>query len=118
MKRVFSSDDGAVIEIVRALLARDGIETNVFNENLAAATGMLPFFFAMPEIWVIRDDDEQPAKAIVARFESGELREELPNEPWTCPKCGQMIEGQFTECWQCDLPDPRGHPASQCPECG
>lgn len=116
MKRVFSSDDGPVIEIVRTLLARGSIETAVFNENLAAATGTLPFFVARPEIWVIRDEDEQPARVIVARFESGDLLDELPKEPWSCPQCGHMIEGQFTECWQCDLPDPRDDPESQRPE--
>ncbi|MGH7830408.1 MAG: DUF7577 domain-containing protein, partial [Candidatus Binatia bacterium] len=22
-------------------------------------------------------------------------------EPWQCRKCGEVIEGQFTDCWNC-----------------
>ena len=22
-------------------------------------------------------------------------------QPWTCPTCGETIEGQFAECWNC-----------------
>jgi predicted amidophosphoribosyltransferase len=33
-------------------------------------------------------------------------------EDWTCPGCGETIEGQFTECWSCghEAPATEGEP--------
>jgi hypothetical protein len=31
---------------------------------------------------------------------------EIAAEPWTCPQCGERIEGQFGVCWQCGAERP------------
>ena len=64
MKRVFASQDQAAIAIVRELLANEGIETTIQNENMSAVSGEVPFTLAMPEICVVRDEDEAQALAI------------------------------------------------------
>ena len=28
--------------------------------------------------------------------------QKAPQPLWTCPNCGEVIEGQFTQCWNCD----------------
>ena len=104
MKKVYSTSDQAAIAIVRDLLAQQGIESRVLNENTAAVLGEIPFLRATPEVWV-RDEDGAQAAAIVERFESGETRESLARPAWTCPKCGEQIDGQFTECWNCVAPE-------------
>ena len=101
MKKVFTTSDRAAIEIVRNLLAEADIESEVFNEAIPWGSGEIPFFSAMPELWILRNEDEHRALAIIEQYESGEAREALPKEPWKCPTCGEMIEGQFTECWRC-----------------
>lgn len=101
MKRVFPSQDRAAIAIVRELLANEGIETIIQNENMSAVSGEVPFTLAMPEIWIVRDEDEARALTIVRGFDSGEARDQEGQEPWTCPRCGEAIEGQFTACWKC-----------------
>lgn len=118
MKRVYASKDRSAIEIVRTLLADDGIQTTIFNEATGSVLGDIPFFLAMPEVWVLHDDDEPAARSIVAQFESGAIRDSLPSEPWVCPKCGELIEGQFTECWRCVEYDPRTEPDGRCDHCG
>jgi rubrerythrin len=118
MKRVFASKDRSAIEIVRGLLADEGIRTTVFNEATGSVLGDVPFFLAMPEIWVLADEDAAPARALVERYESGALRASLPKEPWVCPDCGELIEGQFTECWHCLEHDPRDEPDGRCEHCG
>ena len=105
MKKVFASDDQTAIGIVRDLLSQAGIETRVLNESTASVLGSVPFFVALPEVHILRDEDEARARTISARFESGEFRGALPNEAWTCPRCGETIEGQFTECWKCGPKD-------------
>lgn len=101
MKCVFASQDQSAIAIVRELLANEGIGTNIQNENMSAVSGEVPFTLAMPEVWVERDEDEARALTIVEGFDSGEARDQQCKEPWTCPHCGETIEGQFTSCWKC-----------------
>ena len=118
MKKVFASNDPTRIQILRDMLAHEGIETTVLNESTSAVLGEIPFFSAMPEVWILHDDDGPRARAIVERFESGEVRDAARKPPWTCPQCGQQIEGQFTECWSCDANDPRHDREARCHECG
>lgn len=104
MKRVFASQDRAALAIVHGMLADEGIETTIQNENTSAVSGEVPFMLALPEVWVLRDEDEAPARVIVERFHSGEALDQKPSQPWKCPHCGEMIEGQFTACWNCGTP--------------
>ncbi len=101
IKKVFTSSDRAAIEILRGLLAQEGIESTVLNENIASALGGLPFVVAMPELWILRHEDEARAGAIVERFESPGGGRSADAGCWTCSECGEVIEGQFTECWSC-----------------
>jgi len=117
MKKVYASGDRSQIEIVSQLLREKGIESCVLNEKNAFVIDIPPFFNGHPELWV-RDGDESRAKALVARFESGEARDDRHAAPWRCPACGETIEGQFTECWNCTVDDPRDDLESRCKECG
>ena len=105
MKRVFCSDDQTAIGIVCGLLSQARIETRVLNESTASVLGSVPFFVALPEVHVLHDEDEPRARTIIAQFESGVVRDALPNQPWICPRCGETIEGQFTDCWKCSPKD-------------
>jgi hypothetical protein len=53
---------------------------------------------AGPSVWVPDLQAEKAVRLIIAHF--GEAQPG-PGEDWTCPGCGEEIEGQFTECWQC-----------------
>jgi hypothetical protein len=107
MKKVFAAKDPAVMVIVRDLLSRDGIETKVLNEHTASVLGEIPFLLGQPELWVLRDEDVPAARDIVARYASGAILDELSHESWTCATCGEVNEGQFTQCWKCEENDPR-----------
>lgn len=104
MKRIFASQDRAAISIVQGLLADEGIDATIQNENMSAISGEVPFTLAMPEICVLRDEDEARALAVVERFASGDGRNQGLTKPWKCPSCDRMIEGQFTACWKCGTP--------------
>lgn len=101
MKKIYSSQDVSEIEILRGLLAEEGIKTTVLNEDVGEIAGVVPFTQAMPQVWVINDEDEERALTIVERMDSGEVRESLGGTPWTCARCGEAMEGQFTTCWKC-----------------
>ena len=118
MKKVFASKDQAAIQIVRDLLHEQGIETKVFNESTAAVLGDIPFFHAMPEVWVLREEQVASAKAIVQSFESGDALDDRDRPDWICDQCGETIEGQFTSCWSCTGTDPREENEATCDNCG
>ena len=118
MKRILSVKDPATMAVVRDLLLRKGIETRMLNVDATPAFPGVPLLEAVPELWIVRDEDEASAREIVVRFESGAIRDELSSEPWTCPRCDEVNEGQFTQCWRCTENDPREDREAQCPECG
>lgn len=66
------------------------------NEFLGGAAGELPPHECWPELWVIEAADWARARALV----DAELAP-ADATPWTCPGCGETIEGQFAQCWHC-----------------
>ena len=109
MKRVFASQDQAALAIVRELVANEGIGTTIQNEKMSTVSGEVPFTLALPEVWVVRDEDEVRALAIVEAFNSGEARDQQCKESWNCPHCGETIEKQFTSCCKCGTTRPAAH---------
>jgi len=93
MKLLYSSDDIRGIGLVRSALDNAGIAYKMQNETMP-----YPGAIFYPEIWVI--EDSEFARAC-------ELREAVTKLPatrqsaWTCPSCGEKLEGQFESCWKC-----------------
>ena len=97
MLLVYSSPNPLMVGHIRNLLEVEDIACLVKNEYLSGAAGELPPTEAWPEIWVIEPRDHEHAREIVANA----LQEPPTIERWACPQCGEVIEGQFTECWKC-----------------
>ena len=99
MKLVFTANTmSANQEIVKGLLEKAKIPCIVRNEYLSMAAGELAPADCSPEIWIMNDEDYPRAKAIVDALRNAKV--ETP-DAWTCPNCGEPIEGQFTSCWKC-----------------
>jgi hypothetical protein len=96
LKIVYSSPNLALVVHFRALLENEGIACRIRNEYLAGAAGELPPVDCWPELCV-DDPDEQRARRIIA----GVRNASAPAPAWTCAGCGECIEGQFTDCWNC-----------------
>ncbi len=96
MKRLYGSDDRALIAHLRALLETRGIACVLRNEFLGGAAGELPPHECSPELWVVDEADWVRARQLV-EAETGPV----DTTPWTCPGCGEIIEGQFARCWHC-----------------
>lgn len=78
------------------LLLSAGIRAEVRNAFLAGAVGEIPFIEAGPQVWIDERQDPESARAILAEARQADTR-----PPWQCANCGEMIEGQFTSCWNC-----------------
>jgi putative signal transducing protein len=109
MRKVYTSDSLIEIAHLRNLLELAGIGCIVRNERLSSISGEIPFVECWPELWVCRSGDALRARGII------DLALEAPagGAPWTCPRCGEQIEPQFAECWQCAAARP-GPTASTC----
>lgn len=73
-----------------------GVRAEVRNTFLCGALGEIPYLEAGPQIWIGADENEAQAQAVLA---AAQRRPVLP--AWYCAGCGETIEGQFAQCWQC-----------------
>jgi len=80
------------------LLHHAGIEVERRNQFAAGGMGELPAMDVMPELWV--EEDLLPrAEAILQQLKEPQKVSDI--KPWACPTCGEQIEGQYSQCWQC-----------------
>jgi hypothetical protein len=63
MKLVFSSPNSALVGLAQSLLESANIASEVRNEVVSQAMPGLPF---TPELWVLRDEDFEEARSLVA----------------------------------------------------
>ena len=98
MKRVFKDADPVLSGFVETLLVNAGIECTVRNQYLGGGVGGIPVNECWPEVWVLNDEDMNAAAELVERFLTTQT---TTTSAWTCSQCGEHIEGQFAQCWNC-----------------
>ena len=96
MKKLTSAETLVLINHYKNVLAAEGIQTEVRNQHLSSIMGEVPFFETWPQLWVVNDLDFDRAKQLIESADN-----EAPMEPWSCSKCGEQNEGQFSACWKC-----------------
>lgn len=102
MTKVYAALDRLLAHHARNLLESAGIRVTLLNENVAGAMGEVPFLECETELWV---DDRLAARAREILRES--LEAPLAGGPaWLCP-CGETIEPQFAQCWNCGATAPQ-----------
>jgi len=82
---------------VKSVLEEENIGCLIKNQSLSGAIGELPPIECWPEVWVMDDGDYKRAMELIHSIVSPS---ESKLEAWHC-FCGEIIEGQFTSCWQC-----------------
>jgi len=99
MKRVYSSLNSMLVDNMANALEQEGIPCEVRNRNARSAIGELPISSVYVELWVDDEHAETASRQIEAAIHSGE--ETSQGESWTCPRCGESIDGSLAECWRC-----------------
>lgn len=99
MKLVHTSTWPAEAYLLKGYLETAGIPAIVQGGELVGLQGALPLTETRPSLWVADADHEQATLLV---------REFLRSRPaldgatlWRCPTCGEYLEPQFTDCWQC-----------------
>lgn len=104
MQRIYSHPIATMVHQVKNVLKNHGIDTQVRRENLANASGGIAPNEAWVELWLIDEKQLQEAERIVEDIINDTETENA--SPWTCPNCGEKIEGQFAACWNCGTEEP------------
>jgi rubrerythrin len=95
--KVFEDFDLSLVGQMRSVLESHGIRTFLKNEFSTGALGELPFVEAVPQLYVIEDGDAERARSLIEKVS----REAVSAGEWTCPRCGEVSDGNFDQCWKC-----------------
>ena len=102
MRRAYIAQDATEAHFVKSILEDHGIQAVVRGENLQLVRGEASLMNAYPEVFVGDDANMELIKELLTKYEARRAGNSDDNRPpWTCPKCGEKMEGSFTECWQC-----------------
>lgn len=97
--------------MLKSLLEQEGIEAIIRGDGFVPLQGgHLLKMETRPSVWVLDDERRPRAEELVAGFRQGAAAfdDDGGASDWRC-RCGETIEGQFTECWSCgrDRPSDR-----------
>ena len=109
MKQIFTARNEMEAHFVQGLLEEEGINSVIQGEALEGIWANVPISEkAMPGIWI---DEAEAARAepIIEEYRKREVKHahesqaeaDAPRPTWKCPKCGEEVEEQFGECWNC-----------------
>lgn len=104
MKRVWSGATLPDTTHFKNLLEQAGIGCTIKNRHLGGGLGDLPLFDCSPELWVLRDEHEARAAALLREVVRPGRRDPFAL-PWRCRHCTADNEAQFAACWRCGKSD-------------
>jgi hypothetical protein len=99
MLRLTQAPNIAIATLWVDALRHAGIEAVMQRYFLGSAAGELPPDQCLPEVWLVRDEQEERARTVLR-----DLRN-IPQRRWVC-RCGELVEGGFEQCWSCGQPMP------------
>ncbi len=86
-------------EMSRAQLEASGIEAFVSKDD---AGGMRPHLQLSQGVRLLVSQEDVDVAREILKKEGPNQESALGNtESWRCTRCGETLEAQFTECWQC-----------------
>jgi Putative prokaryotic signal transducing protein len=97
MKPLYNARHVTEAHLIRGYLESQGVPAIVRGEFLAGGIGELPVDVC--RVWVMNDGDLARADVLVRDFMRGAAAQSQAH--WRCGQCGEVLEGQFTACWNC-----------------
>ena len=100
MKRLIQAPNAALAHLWTAQLRSAGFDVSVQREFAGGIAGEIPIDQALPEIWIMDDDDFARARGVLRDLQN------LPQRRWHCARCAELVEGPFDQCWNCGADRP------------
>ena len=101
MKRLVQAPNAAIATLWADLLGQAGIAVSVQRYYTGSIAGEIPPDQAQPELWLMDDAQEAQARSLLHQLQNP------PIHHWSCPGCGEFIDGPFDSCWNCGTAAPR-----------
>lgn len=99
MKLVYTNENRLLVINAKNLLEANNIQITLKNEFSHGAAGELAPQDTWVEAWVVNEADYEYALEVL----QDSLRSiDLPE--WLCEHCGEINEGTFEICWNCQAP--------------
>jgi hypothetical protein len=98
MKVIFSSPNLVEVSELKDMLDAAGIACFISNEASSRLAGGIPMNETIPELWIEDDSRLVEAEQIKRDWQAPPPAQ---GAAWTCSKCGEKLEAQFTSCWKC-----------------
>jgi hypothetical protein len=110
MKEVFVHHDPSLVGLKKSILEEAGIDCFIRNEDTsgtlgAGALGLVLSPAFEPALCIVDDERYEEAMALVG---DAKVPPPLAGTDWRCPKCGEMVPGNFDTCWNCSTTRPQG----------
>ncbi len=99
MKTVYTAADPIMAGFIEGVLQNAGIRAHVLQAGLYGAAGEIPPNECWARVVVVHPDQAEQARAVIKEYLEAEADPDA--REWKCPRCGERIEGQFTQCWSC-----------------
>ena len=104
MKPLHTARHAAEAHLIRGYLESQGVKAIVRGEFLTGGIGELPADLC--KVCIVDDDDFARAETLLREFLQGSAARTHAHERWRCAHCGEALEGQFTDCWNCGASRP------------
>jgi uncharacterized protein YlaI len=101
MKRLTQAPNLAIATLWADMLTGAGIDCNVQRAYASSIAGEIPPDQSLPEVWVVDDEQLEPARRLFAELRGA------PQRHWVCPGCHERVDGPFEQCWNCGAMMPR-----------
>jgi len=116
MTNVYGARDLAEAQFVKGLLEAEDIPAIIQGGALQAVLGEIPVSpESLPSVWV-NETDLDRAMPIVKELDNGGPAKTSLQPGWTCAKCGEALEGQFSTCWKCGTNRPEAQAVQETTE--
>ncbi len=102
MKRLQQAPNLAIATLWADVLNGTGIAVTVQRAYASGIAGEIPPDQALPELWLTDESRLADARALLRQLQNP------PERRWSCPGCGEVIDGPFDRCWSCGAPAPDG----------
>ncbi|AHE97779.1 putative signal transducing protein [Thioalkalivibrio paradoxus] len=99
MKTVYTAADPIMAGFIEGVLQNAGIQAHVLQAGLYGAAGEIPPNECWARVVVVHENQAEQARKVILEYLETEADPDACD--WSCPRCKEKIEAQFTQCWNC-----------------
>ena len=107
LTKLYVAANAVDAHMLKQLLEQEGIAAVVRGDDMVPLQGGNLFRMeTRPSVWVFGDERLVRAKELAQEFGRHSSSTDQGTPVWAC-SCGEFVEAQFTECWNCGRSKPR-----------